>query len=89
MGMVHIGLHNLGSWRFAGAIRSVWRITFRTHIVDMGLTREEREIASGIKAHTEFDTLRGTECEIESTTAEVYSLGLKHHVELEIVLGRY
>jgi hypothetical protein len=86
--MVHVGLRNLGSWRFAGAIRSIRGIAFGTHIVDMGLTREEREIASGIKAHTEFDTLCSTEREIESDTAEMYRLGVKHHVKLEIVLGR-
>jgi hypothetical protein len=54
----------------------------------MGLTSEDREVASRIKAHAEFETLRGTEREVKSTTAEVYGLGVKHHVELEIVLGR-
>jgi hypothetical protein len=88
MGVVHVGLRNLGSWRFARAIRSFRRIAFRTHIVDMRLTRENREVTSWVKAHAEFDTLSSTEREIESATAEMYRLGVKHHVELEIVLGR-
>jgi hypothetical protein len=86
--MFHEGLRNLGGLRVAGAIRSTLGIAFRTHIVDMRLTSEDREVASWIKAHAEFDTLSSTEREVESATAEMYRLGVKHHVELEIVLGR-
>jgi hypothetical protein len=86
--MFHVGLRDLGGLRVAGAVRSALGITFGTHIVDMRLTSEDREVASGIKAHAEFDTLSSTECEVESATTEMYRLGVKHHVELEIVLGR-
>jgi hypothetical protein len=84
----HIGLRNLGGLGLAGAIRSALRIAFSTKIVNMGLTSEERKVASRIKTHAEFETLCCAEREVESTTTEVYRLGVKHHVELEIVLGR-
>jgi hypothetical protein len=54
----------------------------------MKLAREEWEVTSRIKAHTEFETLCCAERKVESTTTKVYRLGVKHHVELERVLGR-
>jgi hypothetical protein len=54
----------------------------------MRLTSKKWEITSGVKLHTQFDTFCSTEREVESATSEVHGVGVKHHVELEIVLGR-
>jgi hypothetical protein len=54
----------------------------------MRLTSKKWEITSWIKSHTQFDTFCSTEREVESATTEMHGVGVKHHVELEIVLGR-
>jgi hypothetical protein len=81
-------LGDLGNGRFAGAVRRFGRVAFGEFVIDMGLTSEKWEIASWIKSHTQFDTFCSTEREVKSATTEMHGVGVKHHVELEIVLGR-
>jgi hypothetical protein len=86
--VLHVSLGYLGSGRLAVAVRRVRRQNFGEFVVDMGLTGEKWEITSGVKSHTQFDTFCSTEREVESATTEMHRVGVKHHVKLEIVLGR-
>jgi hypothetical protein len=61
---------------------------FGEFVINMRLTSEKWEITAGVKSHTQFDTFCSMEREVESAASEMHGVGVKHHVELEIVLGR-